>query len=104
MKLSQRRFLVALTATAVVTAGLPAVAVADPEPTTGVELVVGQDQFVGRKVSYDPAAGVKEGAAALQELRGHMWDQNPPFFEPSLKGSTLQEVARSAGFNTKQEY
>lgn len=60
MKLSQRRFLVALTATAVVTAGLPAVAVADPETTTGVELVVGQDKFAGQTVSYDPSAGTNE--------------------------------------------
>ena len=104
MKLSQRRLLVALTATAVVTAGLPAIASADPEPTTGVELVVGQDKFVGQQVTYDPASGINEGVAALQELRGYMWDQNPPFVEPSLQGSTLQEVARSAGFTTKEEY
>ncbi|AWB83091.1 hypothetical protein [Corynebacterium liangguodongii] len=105
MRAFTRRFLVPLTATALITTGLPAVASADPDPTTGVELNVAQNQFVGKSVTYDPSAGAREGLAALKELRGYMWDQNPPFraYNNEYSG-TLQDAARSQGLRTKEAY
>lgn len=84
MKTQTRRLVASVAAAAVIAASVPGIANADPEPTTGVELVVSKDKFIGQKVTYDPAAGTNEGAAALRELRGYMWDQNPPFKEPTL--------------------
>ncbi|MDO5032177.1 hypothetical protein [Corynebacterium sp.] len=101
-----RRFLAPVAASALIVAGMPAIAQAAPDPTTGVELNVESDQFVGGTYIYNPSNGTIEGAKALKELRGYMWDVNPPFkgysFDPY--NGTLQDAARQEGITTKEQY
>ncbi|WP_288813751.1 hypothetical protein [uncultured Corynebacterium sp.] len=75
-----------------------AIANAAPEPTTGVETLVGPDQWVGVPVEFDYAAA-DEGFQAQRQLRAEMWDINPPF-----EGKPLRVAAAEAGMTTKDAY
>lgn len=75
-----------------------AIANAVPEPTTGVETLVGPDQWVGVPVEFDYAAA-DEGFQAQRQLRAEMWDINPPF-----EGKPLRVAAAEAGMTTKDAY
>lgn len=70
---------------------------------TGVVLKTSSNTEATKTVSYKATlsqAGLKTPAInALKQLRGQMWDENVPF-----DGSTLQQVAQSKGYNTKDEY
>lgn len=98
-----RRLLAPLTASTLVVTGLAGVAYAAPEPVTGVELNVEEPDFVAGVFTYDPARGTTEGLDALKELRGIMWDENPPFKVAEYTGS-LRDAARSRGLDTKRKY
>lgn len=83
-----------------------AIAHAAPDPTTKVELVVPESKFVAEKVTFDPSLGRTEGLAALKELRGYMWDQNPPFKGYGFEGytGTLRDAAAKVGITTKAQF
>ena len=70
---------------------------------TGVILKTSENTEATKTVSYKTTlsqTGLKPDAIeALKQLRGQMWDENVPF-----DGSTLQQVAKSKGYNTKDEY
>lgn len=70
---------------------------------TGVILKTSENTEETKTVSYKTTlsqTGLKPDAIqALKQLRSQMWDENVPF-----DGSTLQQVAKSKGYNTKDEY
>ena len=70
---------------------------------TGVVLKTESNLEATKTVSYSTTlsqAQLKPDAIqALKQLRGQMWDENVPF-----DGSTLQQVAKSKGYNSKDEY
>lgn len=107
MRASFKRFAMPIAAVATLaTVGLPAVAVAAPDPTTGVELGVEQDQFVAVTATFDPGQGRAEGIEAIKELRALMWEKNPPYRGYGFEGytGTLQDAAAKEGLNTKEDY
>lgn len=75
-----------------------AVAHAEPEPTTGVETGVTEDQWMAVLVEFD-YADADRGFRAQQELRAEMWDINPPF-----NGMSLREAVSKEGLTTKEQY
>ena len=85
-----------------------AIASAAPDPTTGVELNVPQDQFVHGPATANPGIGHTEGLKALKDLRAWAWDTNPLFrgydFENFGPGTRLQDVARRNGITSKEAY
>ena len=86
------------------------VALADPSPTTGVELEVSPDQFVGQPGVFNPVASRTEGIQALKQLRTIMWKENPPFIplfsesDPAKQNYRLRDAARDEGITTLEEY
>lgn len=70
---------------------------------TGVVLKSDSNTEKTKTVSYKTTLsqeGLKPDAIkALKKLRSQMWDENVPF-----DGSTLQQVAKSSGYNTKDAY
>lgn len=91
-----RRPFVALLAA--VSLGVPPAA-AEVAYGTGVEMGVGYDNAVGVPVTVNFGASRAEGIAALKELRGEMWDINPPF-----DGRPLRDAAAAAGLYTREAY
>ncbi|WP_342318708.1 hypothetical protein [Corynebacterium mayonis] len=106
MNTLSRYILAPLTASAVILTSFSNVAGAAPDPTTGVELNVGEDRFVAGAFSFNPSAGTTEGARALKELRSYMWDENPQFrgFKEDNYEGTLRDAARKEGITTKEQY
>ena len=107
MRTSTKRFLLTVSTVGLMTAGLSAVANAAPDPTTGVELNVDENQFVAGKATFDPGQGRTEGLAAIKELRAYMWEKNPPYrgydFEYQRYTGRLQDAVRAEGM-TKEQY
>lgn len=107
-----KKWTVALASVALIAAGGPgAVAHAEPEPTTGVELNHPLTHAVAVDVTYDPLEPERIGLPALMELRARMWDRNPWFVAGHKYGETkapysgrLRDVAREHGSATKEEY
>lgn len=87
---------VSVLATGLVTA---APALADPDPTTGVELNVPTSQFVATPVTFDFSDSRTEGIKALKEYRARAWDLNLPF-----DGTPIRQKAAEYGLNTKEAY
>ena len=75
------------------------VALAAPDPTTGVELNHPTSQFVATEVTVDFADSRTEGIKALKEYRSRAWDLNLPF-----DGSPIRQQAAKVGLTSKSAY
>ncbi|MFP7664653.1 MAG: CAP domain-containing protein [Corynebacterium pyruviciproducens] len=75
------------------------VALAAPDPTTGVELNHPTSQFVATEVTVDFADSRTEGIKALKEYRSRAWDLNLPF-----DGSPIRQQAAKVGLTSKSGY
>lgn len=98
--MSHYRFTAALTASMLATGLVTASpALADPDPTTGVELNVPTSQFKAIPVTFDFSDSRTEGIEALKKYRARAWDLDLPF-----EGQSIRELARKSGLNTKEAY
>lgn len=98
--MSRYRFTAALTASMLATGLVTASpALADPDPTTGVELNVPTSQFKATRVTVDLSDSRNEGIPALKEYRARAWDINLPF-----DGSSIRQQAAKHGLRTKEAY
>ena len=105
--MSLRTSVLALTTAAAVTAGAFAapVATAATFPSAGsvpvAELDVNHPDGALAYVFADPVmqSEIDLVTRQMRELRGKAWDANLPF-----NGGTLQQAARTKGFNTREEY
>lgn len=94
------RFASAITASVLATGLVTAApALADPDPTTGVELNVPTSQFVATPVTFDFSDSRTEGIPALKKYRARAWDLNLPF-----DGAPIRQQAAKAGLKTKEAY
>lgn len=75
------------------------VALAAPDPTTGVELNHPTSQFVATPVLVDFSDSRTEGLKALKEYRARAWDNNFLF-----NGQSIRVAAAKQGLNSRSAY
>lgn len=99
-----RRPLTALTLGTALVFSPMAIANAAPEPTTGVETLVDENQWVAVPAEFNYAEALK-GYHAQRKLRAEMWDLNVPFQTDSAPHArTIREAAAAANMPTKEAY
>lgn len=94
------RFASAITASVLATGLVTAApALADPDPTTGVELNVSTSQFKAVPVTFDFSDSRTKGIPALKDYRARAWDLNLPY-----DGMSIRQQAAKHGLNSKEAY